>query len=154
MYLVEQDTRSISCSSPCFVNLTCALVGRFFFFFFFFFFCCLSFYQLPGLCPVFPVSLPLFFLFLRPCLIHARMPGWGRAFVHGHTFLLSWSRPMTLVVHGATFLSNLLYDLSSWNEHLLNPTYNNNLIIIIILTYNNNFFAPVFCFASMGYLFP
>ena len=50
-----------------------------------------------------------FFLFLRPCLIHARMPDSGRAFVHGHTFLHSWSGPMTLVVgllHGATFLSN------------------------------------------------
>ena len=44
-----------------------------------------------------PLSfLPLFFLFLRPCLIHARMPDWGRAFVHGHTFLHSWSGPMTL----------------------------------------------------------
>ena len=54
--------------------------------------------------------LPLFFLFLLPCLIHARMPDWGRAFVHGHTFLHSWSGPMTLVVgllQGATFLSNL-----------------------------------------------
>ena len=42
------------------------------------------------------------------CLIHARMPDWGRAFVHGHTFLHSWSGLMTLVVgllHGATFLS-------------------------------------------------
>ena len=51
-----------------------------------------------------------FFLFLWPCLIHARMPDWGRAYVHGHTFLHSWSGPMTLVVgllHGATFLSNL-----------------------------------------------
>ena len=55
------------------------------------------------------VSLSLFFLFLRPCLIHARMPDWGRAFMHGHTLLHSWSGPMTLVVgllHGATFLSN------------------------------------------------
>ena len=58
-----------------------------------------------------PLSfLSLFFLFLRPCLIHARMPDWGRAFVHGHTFLHSWSGPMTLAVgllHGAAFLSNL-----------------------------------------------
>ena len=49
-------------------------------------------------------------LFLRPCLIHARMPELGRAFVHGHTFLHSWSGPMRLVVgllDGATFLSNL-----------------------------------------------
>ena len=37
------------------------------------------------------VSLPLFFL--RPCLIHARLPEGGRAFVHGHTFLHSWSGP-------------------------------------------------------------
>ena len=58
-----------------------------------------------------PLSfLPLFFLFLRPCLIHARIPDWGRAFVHGHTFLHSWSGPMTVVIgllHGATILSNL-----------------------------------------------
>ena len=39
-----------------------------------------------------PLSfLSLFFLFLRPCLIHARMPDWGKAFVHGHTFLHSWT---------------------------------------------------------------
>ena len=47
--------------------------------------------------PLFPSAswplsfLSLFFLFLRPCLIHARMPDWGRAFVHGHTFLHSWT---------------------------------------------------------------
>ena len=54
--------------------------------------------------------IPLFFLFLLSCLIHARMSDWGRAFVHRHTFLHSWSRPVTLVVgllHGATCLSNL-----------------------------------------------
>ena len=53
---------------------------------------------------------PLFFLFFRPCLIHARMPEIRMAFVHGHTFLHSWSGPLTLVVgllHGATFLSYL-----------------------------------------------
>ena len=115
-------------SSPCFVNLSCP--GR----------PCFGssdvfyFVGLP-FCPSasWPLSfLSLFFLFLRPCLIHARMPDWGRAFVHGHTFLHSWthflafmdtlscihghtflhswSGPMTLVVgllHGATFLSNL-----------------------------------------------
>ena len=44
-----------------------------------------------------PLSfLPLFFLFLQPCLIHARISDWGRAFVHGHTFLHSWSGQMTL----------------------------------------------------------
>ena len=35
---------------------------------------------------------------------------WGRAFVHGNTFLHSWSGPMILVVgllQGATLLSNL-----------------------------------------------
>ena len=39
-----------------------------------------------------------------------RMPEMSRAFVHGHTFLHSWSGPMKLVVYllqGATFLSNL-----------------------------------------------
>ena len=42
------------------------------------------------------------------------MPDLGRAFVHGHTFLHSWSGLMTLVVgllHGATFLSNLTFVL-------------------------------------------
>ena len=69
---------------------------------------CLSFHQPHGLC-LSCLSSSLF-LFLRPCLIHARMPGWGRAFVHGHTFLHSWSGPMTVVVgllHGATLLSNI-----------------------------------------------
>ena len=43
-----------------------------------------------------------FFLFLRSCLIHARMPDWGRAF--------AWSGPMRFVVillHGTEFLSTL-----------------------------------------------
>ena len=38
--------------------------------------------------------LSLFFLFLRPCLIHARMPDWGGAFMHGHTFLHSCYVPV------------------------------------------------------------
>ena len=97
-------------SSPSFVNLSCALVGlvlvpqkRFLF-------CWAAFLSISLLASVFPVSLPLSFLFLRPCLIHARMHDGSRAFVHGHTFLHSWSGLMTLVVgllHGATFLSNL-----------------------------------------------
>ena len=87
---------------------------------------CLSFHQPPGL---------LFFLslFLPPFLIHARMPDWARAFVHGHTFLHSWSGPMTLaccmeLLSCPIFLlfsSCLLNDISSWKGHLLNPTYNN-----------------------------
>ena len=75
-----------------------------------FLFCWAAFLSISLLASVFPVSLPLFFLFLRPCLIHARMPNWGRAFVHGHTFLHSWSGPMIMIVgllHRATFLSNL-----------------------------------------------
>ena len=117
-------------SSPFFVILSCPLVG-------------LVLVPQVGFCfvglPFFPsASWPLSFLslFLRPCLIHAWMPDWGRAFVHGHTFLHSWSGPMTLVVGlllGATFLSNLtlvlfvsLIRLSSWKRRLLNP-----LIIII-----------------------
>ena len=56
-----------------------------------FLFCWAAFPSIILLASVFPVSLPLFFLFLRPCLIHARMPDWGRAFVHGHTFLHSWT---------------------------------------------------------------
>ena len=75
-----------------------------------FLFCWAAFFSISLLASVFPVSLPLFFLFFRPCLIHARLPEWGRAFVHGHTFLHSRSGPMTVVIgllHGATFLSNL-----------------------------------------------
>ena len=52
-----------------------------------FLFCLTAFLSISHLTSVFPVSLPLFFIFLRPCLIHARMPDWGRSFVHGHTFL-------------------------------------------------------------------
>ena len=76
-----------------------------------FLFCWAAFLSISLLASVFPVSLPLFLLFLRLCLIHARMLHRGRAFVHGHTFLHSWSGPMTLIVrllHGATFLSNLI----------------------------------------------
>ena len=105
------------CSSPCFVNLSCAQVGL---------------VLVPQMCfcfvglPFFPSAswplsflslFPLFFLFLRPCLIHARMPDWGRAFVHGHTFLHSWSGPMTLVV-------GLLRVQSSSSSFRLNPIYN------------------------------
>ena len=92
-----------------------------------------------------PLSfLSLFFFFFQPGLIHARMPERSRDFVHGHTFLHSWSGPMTLVVgllHGATLLSNLplvlfvsfigpRYGVASWWEHLLNPEY-----ILIITIY-------------------
>ena len=55
---------------------------------FWFFLGCLSFHQPPGL-------LSFLSLFLRPCMIHVRMPGRSRAFVHGHTSLHSWSGPMT-----------------------------------------------------------
>ena len=75
-----------------------------------FLFCWAAFLFISPLASVFPISIPLFFLFLRPCLIHTRIPEWGRAFVHGHSFLHSWSGFMTLVInlfHGATFLSNL-----------------------------------------------
>ena len=63
--------------------------------------------------PFFPsASWPLSFLslFLWPSLIHVRMPELGRAFVHGHNFVHSWSGLIILVVgrlHGATFLYNL-----------------------------------------------
>ena len=56
-----------------------------------------------------------FFLFLRHCSINARIPDRSRAFVHGHTFLHSWSGPMTLIaglLHGATFLSILVFFVS------------------------------------------
>ena len=103
-----------------------------------FLFCWAAFLSISLQAFVFPVSLLLFFLFLRPFLIHARMLELGRAFVHGHTFLYSWSGPMTLVVGlllelrscpiFLLFSSCLLYDLSSWKVHLLNPAYNNNNI--------------------------
>ena len=80
-------------SSPYLVNFSCALVGL---------------VLVPPMCfcwaaslsislqtSIFPIS---FFLFLRPCLILARLPEMGRAFVSGNSFLHSWSRPMTLVV--------------------------------------------------------
>ena len=99
-----------------------------------FLFCWAAFLSISLLASVFPVSLPPFFLFLRPCLIHVWMPEWGRAFVHGHTFLHSWSGSMMVVVgllQGATFLSNLplvLFvsfkwpSLSRWNGHSFNLT--------------------------------
>ena len=56
----------------------------------------------------------------------------SRAFVHGHTFLQSWSGPMKLVVcllHGATFLSNLItalfvpaQGLGHQNKQALSPS--------------------------------
>ena len=75
---------------------------------------CLSFHQPPGLCLS---CLPLFFLFLRPCLIHARMPDWGRAFVHGHTFLHSWTHFLAFMdtlscIHGHTFLHSWTHFLA------------------------------------------
>ena len=81
-----------------------------------FLFCCSAFLSISLLASVIPVSL---FLFLRPCLIHARMPDTSRAFVHGHTFLHSWSGPMTLLVgllHGATFLSYFMCPDCSFNS--------------------------------------
>ena len=95
------------------------------------------------LASVFPVSLPLFFLFFRSCLIHARMPEGGRAFVHGHTFLHSWSGPMTVVVgllHGATFLSGLplVLFVSFIRLWQLERTLIKSLLIIIILNFWNN----------------
>ena len=39
---------------------------------------------------VFPVSLPLFFLSLRPCLIHARTPDRSWAFVHAWPHFLAF----------------------------------------------------------------
>ena len=65
-----------------------------------------------------PLSfLSLFFLFLRPCLIHARMPDWGMAFVHGHTFLHSWTHFLAFMdtlscIHGHTFLHSWTHFLA------------------------------------------
>ena len=98
---------------PSFVNLSCTqFTGRPCFSLsdiFFVQLACLSCHQPPGICLSY-----LLFLFLRPCLIHARMSGRSRAIVHGHTFFHSWSEPMTLVVgllRGTTFLSNLTLGL-------------------------------------------
>ena len=76
---------------------------------------CLSFHHPPGLC--LSLSLSLFFLFLRPCLIHARMPDWGGAFVHGHTFLHSWTHFLAFMdtlscIHGHTFLHSWTHFLA------------------------------------------
>ena len=78
---------------------------------------CFAFLSISLLASVFPVSLPLFFLFLRPCLIHARMPDWGRAFVHGHTFLHSWTHFLAFMdtlscIHGHTFLHSWTHFLA------------------------------------------
>ena len=93
---------------PFFVNLSLCLGRPCFGSSDVFLFCWAAFLSISLLASVFPVSLPLFFLFFRPCLIHARLPEGGRAFVHGLTFLHSWCGPMTVVIgllHGATFLS-------------------------------------------------
>ena len=82
-----------------------------------FLFCWAAFLSISLLASVFSVSLPLFFLFLRPCLIHARMPDWGRAFVHGHTFLHSWTHFLAFMdtlscIHGHTFLHSWTHFLA------------------------------------------
>ena len=68
------------------------------------------------------------------------MPERSRAFVHGHTFLHSWSGLRALVPSRFSYCTELrscpilllfsflfLYDLSSWKGYILNPKYNNNL---------------------------
>ena len=94
---------------------------------------------------------PLSFLslFLRPCLIHARMPGRIWSFLHGHTFLHSWSGPITLVVgllHGAICVPVQSYTCSLrvfymtlvvWKGHLSNPT-----MIILINSWEGNTPTP------------
>ena len=52
-----------------------------------------TFISISLLASVFPVSLPLFFLFLQPCLIRARMPDWFRAFCAWTHFLafMEWA---------------------------------------------------------------
>ena len=70
--------------------------------------------------------------------IHARLPEGGRAFVHGHTFLHSWSGMMTVVIgllHGATFLSGLTLVLfvSFIRPWQLERILNKSLLIIIKL---------------------
>ena len=80
--------QSLGVPSPALFYLSCAWVGLVLVPQMCFCFVLLAFFPSAS----WPLSfLSLFFLFLRPCLIHARMPDWGRAFVHGHTFLHSWN---------------------------------------------------------------
>ena len=99
------------CGSPCFVNLSVPRQALFWFL------------RCVFVLPFFPSAswplsfLSLFFLFLRPCLIHARMPDWGRAFVHGHTFLHSWTHFLAFMdtlscIHGHTFLHSWTHFLA------------------------------------------
>ena len=123
---------------PFFVNLSLCLGRPCFSSSDVFLFCWAAFLSISLLASVFPVSLPLFFLFLRPCLIHARLPEGGRAFVHGHTFLHSWSGPMTVVIgllHGATFLSGLplVLFVSFIGPWQLERTIIKSLLIILLI---------------------
>ena len=78
---------TLSCASrPCFSSS-----DRFLFYW-------AAFLSISLLASVFPISLPLSFLFLQLCLIHARLPDWDRAFVHGHIFLHSWRVPIKLII--------------------------------------------------------
>ena len=89
-----------------------------------FLFCWAAFLSISLLASVFPLSLPLFFLFLRPCLIHARMvTGVGLlcmdtlSCIHGHTFLHSWTHFLAFMdtlscIHGHTFLHSWTHFLA------------------------------------------
>ena len=77
-------------SSPCFVNLNCAQVGLFLVPHIGFCFVGLPFFPSAS----WPLSfLSLFFLFLRPCFIHTRMPEMGRVFFAWTHFLafMEWA---------------------------------------------------------------
>ena len=103
----SHSVRGVKRSSSCIVNPELCLGRLCFSSSDVFLFCWAAFLSI-SLLPLSFIS--IVFLLFRPCLIHARMPDRGRAFVHGHTFLHSWSGLVTLVVgllHGATFLSNL-----------------------------------------------
>ena len=102
---------------PSLLTSACAQVGRPCFSSSDVFFFWAAFLSISLLASVFPVSLPLFFLFLRPCLIHARLPEGGRAFVHGHTFLHSWTHFLAFMdtlscIHGHTFLHSWTHFLA------------------------------------------
>ena len=97
------------------------------------------------------------FLFVWLCLIYAQMPDWGRAFVHGHTFLHSrsddigsqpaaWSYYVSVQSYSCS-LSVIYMTLVVGND-----TYEIQTIIIIIILWIspnvNTEISPIFPFSA------
>ena len=93
------------------------VVGRQAFFLFqcrFFDLCWAAFLSMSLLASIYPVFLPLHFLFVRSCQLYARMPELGRASVHELPACIhGLSQRMVVVVflHETTFLSDLTFVL-------------------------------------------